>query len=361
MRTKRTKNAPFSNLSPDPLPPALLCPLISNSPPPPGVGRDGRRSRASPFAAYLLPGGFYHARPASPLVPHSSLVPRLFSPPRRHLFSRAVFGSSSIHAVIAPRRTPGKTPSAAHASGHRIRVSTSQRPVSLDKHDEAGDGTMGWRAVLIRCPRSSFPVASLPRVVVVVPSHIARRVSAPGRQQFRGAYIPRRFPQLISSAPRPAVSIRVSKQDGVAVLGPVIVSPPRLVIASSRPSCRRAGRRASRPPSAGSVSGPVSTAPEDMATARPRSHHNKQAGRAARPRPAPSCRAGGEFLTVSSTDTARQASRAAASSHPARCVLTPAHRLIVSSASFLVSGSGAASSRRLVSFLVSGGAERRFG
>ena len=267
----------------------------------------GRRSRASPFAAYLLPGGFYHARPASSLVPHSSLVPRLFSPPRRHLFSRAVFGSSSIHAVIAPAGRPAKRhPPLTHqgiASGYPHHNAPFLSTSTTRRETGRWDGVRF--SFVAHAPRSPWPHCP-------VLSSWSRRISPAGFPprgggNSGGAYIPRRFPQLISSAPRPAVSIRVSKQDGVAVLGPVIVSPPRLVIASSRPSCRRAGRRASRPPSAGSVSGPVSTAPEDMATARPRSHHNKQAGRAARPRPAPSCRAGGEFLMVSSS--ARMASK----------------------------------------------------
>ncbi len=79
------------------------------------------------------------------------------------------------------------------------------------------------------------------------------RFSIPGRRQFTGGHIFRAVflssshpPRLIvSSAPRIAVpSGRASRTAGGP--RPGIVSPPRLVFAPSRPSCRRAGRFLSR-------------------------------------------------------------------------------------------------------------------
>ena len=91
-------------------------------------------------------------------------------------------------------------------------------------------------------------------VSVAVPPHIARRGfpsrgggNSRGSHIFRAVFLSSSYPpQLIaSSVQRLTVpSGRASKQarqDGgrsSAVLGPVIVSPPRLVIAPSRPSCR---------------------------------------------------------------------------------------------------------------------------
>lgn len=125
---------------------------------------------------------------------------------RRHLSKRAVFGSSfDAHAVIAPpRRTPGKN------ALSRPRIMTSHQGIHPnapphDKQDEAKDRTRGWRAVpLVASPRraslSRCPVLLV--VSVAVPPHIARRGFHPGEAAIPGgSYIPRRFPQLTTSAP----------------------------------------------------------------------------------------------------------------------------------------------------------------
>lgn len=91
-------------------------------------------------------------------------------------------------------------------------------------------------------------------VSVAVPPHIAREVFHPreaaihrGGHIFRAVFLSSSHPPrlIVSSAPRIAVpSGRASRTAGGP--RPGIVSPPRLVFAPSRPSCRRAGRKASR-------------------------------------------------------------------------------------------------------------------
>ena len=90
----------------------------------------------------VAPAGFYHTLPPHPPSLPGFVSLTAYPHPRRHLSPCAVFGSSfDAHTALAtPRRTPGKTLSAAHASGHRIR-SFIQTPRSLDKHDEAGNET----------------------------------------------------------------------------------------------------------------------------------------------------------------------------------------------------------------------------
>lgn len=148
--------------------------------------------------------------------------------------------------------------------------------------------------------------SSLPRVIVVsvvAPPHIARMVSVPGKAAIPQGHIFRAVlpssshpPRLIvSSVPRLTVSIRASKQDGGgAIIG--LSSYPRPVSSSPRlaPRVARAGRKASRPPSAGSVSGP--RFPRSRSGARHRRRldpavitASKQA-RTARPPFRPSCR-----------------------------------------------------------------------
>lgn len=120
------------------------------------------------------------------------------------------------------------------------------------------------------------------------------------------AYIPRRFPQLISSVPayrliRPTArrSIRASKQarqDGgrsSAVLGPAIVSPPRPVIAPVSPLMSACGAKGVSFPSA-PCRHRARAFPHrspwlkrfNHSSPRARSHHGKQAGKGG-PSPVP--------------------------------------------------------------------------
>ena len=74
--------------------------------------------------------------------------------------------------------------------------------------------------------------------------------SIPGKAVIPVAYIPRRFHQLISSAPTDRYSILAARREaagGVAILGSVIVSPHRLALRPRlAPRVARAGRRTSR-------------------------------------------------------------------------------------------------------------------
>lgn len=151
-------------------------------------------------------------------------------------------------------------------------------------------------------PRSSCLVVSLPvarrGVSVPVPPHIAREVFHPREAAIhRGAYIPSRFPQLISSAPahrliRPTDrrSIRTGKQDGGrSSARHRITAPSRLRPVSSLVSA--GGAKSVSLLSAGSVSGPRCPRPRSGA------RHRRRLGpavitaskqvRAARPRSAP--------------------------------------------------------------------------
>lgn len=218
-------------------------------------------SRFAPFpVSSVAPAGFYHTPPPHPLSLPGFVLLAAYPHHRRHLFKRAVFASSfDAHTVIAPpRRTPGKTPSAAHASGHHIRA-IIQRPAprQAGRGERRNEGMacgparcLAYRASLSRCP-----------VLPSCPSPFRRIPSAgafhPGEATIHGEVI---YSAPFSSAhlirPTPRRSIRASKQaskqagqDGgrlSAVLGPVIVSPPRPFIAPPRLSCRRAGRFLSR-------------------------------------------------------------------------------------------------------------------
>ena len=175
-------------------------------------------------------------------------------------------------------------------------------PRSLDKQNEAKDGTRGWRAVPARClaHRASWSRCPLPVAAYPCPSRriSPARFSIPGRRQFTGgAYIPRRFPQLISSAPahrliRPTDrrSIRTGKQDGGrSSARHRITAPSRLRPVSSLVSA--GGAKSVSLLSAGSVSGPRCPRPRSGA------RHRRRLGpavitaskqvRAARPRSAP--------------------------------------------------------------------------
>ena len=179
------------------------------------------------------------------------------------------------------------------ASGH-----SSKRPAHSTSKDEAKNGTRGWHAVLIHRPTQS----PLPRVARRVRRRPAayrpQGLSIPGRRQFPGkSYIPRRFPQLISSAPahrliRPTDrrSIRTGKQDGGrSSARHRITAPSRLRPVSSLVSA--GGAKSVSLLSAGSVSGPRCPRPRSGA------RHRRRLGpavitaskqvRAARPRSAP--------------------------------------------------------------------------
>lgn len=186
-------------------------------------------------------------------------------------------------------------------------------------------------------PHPSCLVAPVLLVVsVAVPPHIARRgfPSREGDNSRGDPYIPRRFPQLILSAPahrliRPTAlrPIRASKQAGQdgghssTALGSVIASPPRPVIAPSRPSCRTGGANGVSLTSVGAVSGsrfPVSVAWQGMASARPRSHPGKQAGKGGPSPVPPLVSAGGAFLVAPSIGTAGKQAGGSRSVRPPR-------------------------------------------
>lgn len=172
---------------------------------------------------------------------------------RRHLSKRAVFGSSfDAHTVIAPpRRTPGKN------ALRRPRIMASHQGIHPnapphDKQDEAKDRTRGWRAVPL--------VASLivPRIRRRPVAYCPQGLSIPGRRQFpwhisRAVFLSSSHPSrlIASSIQRLTIPFgqagKQARQDGgrsSAVLGPVIVSPPRLVIAPLRLVPRVVGRGA---------------------------------------------------------------------------------------------------------------------
>lgn len=122
-----------------------------------------------------------------------------------------------------------------------------QRPAHSTSKDEAKDGTRGWRAVF----RSSHRLV-VPRIRRRPVAYCPQGLSIPGRRQFpwhisRTVFLSSSHPPrlIASSIQRLAIPFgqagKQARQDGgrsSAVLGPVIVSPPRLVIAPSRPSCR---------------------------------------------------------------------------------------------------------------------------
>lgn len=179
------------------------------------------------------------------------------------------------------------------------------------------NGTRGWRAVPNRCLDCCSLVSSSLRVVASRIRRIPIAYRPPGFHPVEavilGAYIPRRFPQLISSAlgssshtvPRLAVpSGRADKQTAggrqcgragrraALALGPVLVFPPPY-----RPRPRLVHRVVGRGegvslPSAGSVSGPrfpVPVAGQGIvvgSTPQPSRQASRQ-GRAARPRSVP--------------------------------------------------------------------------
>lgn len=182
---REEQTPPFSHLSPDPLSPLLPHLSVSIVPPPPGVGRAGGETNSPRSPPIRCLGGFL------------SLTPRLIrshSPhiliPRRHLSARAVLGSSSIHAAIAPptqdTRAKRPPPPLIIAFIKRPAHSTSR----TGRRTERGE----WRAVpdrcldrclvrrCSRCPPSSHRIPP------------ARFPSRGGGNSRGGAYIPRRFP-----------------------------------------------------------------------------------------------------------------------------------------------------------------------
>ena len=174
-------------------------------------------SRFAPFpVSSVAPAGFYHTPPPHPLSLPGFVLLAAYPHHRRHLFKRAVFASSfDAHTVIAPpRRTPGKTPSAAHASGHHIRA-IIQRPAprQAGRGERRNEGMacgparcLAYRASLSRCP-----------VLPSCPSPFRRIPSAgafhPGEATIHGEVI---YSAPFSSAhlirPTPRRSIRASKQ-----------------------------------------------------------------------------------------------------------------------------------------------------
>lgn len=112
---------------------------------------------------------------------------------RRHLSKRAVFGSSfDAHAVIAPpRRTSGKN---ALRRPRIMAIITTPRPSTSATRRKTGreDSVLALLVSSLIVPRiRRRPVAYCPH-----------GLSIPGRRQFPGrSYIPRRFPQLTTSAP----------------------------------------------------------------------------------------------------------------------------------------------------------------
>ena len=198
-----------------------------------------------------------------------------------------------------PAGHPAKTPSAASSSWQSSNAPPFDKQRRGEGRDE-GDGVRFFDRCLDRCAPYRPPWPS--------PSHRISPAwfSIPGRRQFPGwAYIPRRFPQLILSAigssshPSPLRrSIRTGGQASSRRQG-----DPRFrhrIPASSRHSPRlaprvaRAGRMASRSrrPTrlAVPVPPPVPVAGQGIASARSRSHHDKQAGRGGPSPFRPSCR-----------------------------------------------------------------------
>lgn len=233
-----------------------------------GDERTGKQVRPSPVSSVARRAAPSRTLSSHHLIPSCSAA---YPHHRRHLSKRAVFGSSfDAHAVIAPpRRAPGKN------ALRRPRIMASHQGIHPnapphDKQDEAKDRTRGWRAVpLVASPRRAS-LSRCPVLLVVsfaVPPHIARRGfpsrgggNSRGGHIFRAVFLSSSYPPrlIASSVPRLSVpSWQASRQGKTAgghrrfsppssYLSPVIVSQPYLVFAPSRPSCRRAGRRASR-------------------------------------------------------------------------------------------------------------------
>lgn len=243
MRNGKNKTTHFLTSRPTPSR-RLSNPRAPNYSPAPGRGMSGQ---AIKFARHppSLPGFVLLAA-----YPHH----------RRHLSSRAVLGSSSIRAAIAPpRRTPGKTPSAA-ASLH----GNHPTPRSLDKQDETKDGSRGWRAVPLVAslivPRCLVAPVLLV-VSVAVPPHIARRGfpsrgggNSRGGHIFRAVFLSSSYPPrlIASSVPRLSVPSGQASRQGKTAGGHRRFSPPSSYPSPGPSSPRlaprvvRAGRRASR-------------------------------------------------------------------------------------------------------------------
>lgn len=150
--------------------------------------------------------------------------------------------------------------------------------------------------------RSSSLMGSSLRVVarLVRPRPVAYRPqgSIPGKAVIPVAYIPRRFPQLISSAlgssshpshgspfhqdERTSKQQEEGKAGGQAGERLSLSAPSRIALTLVSSLLSAGGAKGVSFPSAGSVSGsrfPVPVAGKDMTSARSRSHHDKQAGR----------------------------------------------------------------------------------
>lgn len=196
-----------------------------------GDERTGKQVRPSPVSSVARRAAPSRTLSSHYLIPSCSAA---YPHHRRHLSKRAVFGSSfDAHTVIAPpRRTPSKTPSAAAHHGNH------PTPRSLDKQDEAKDGTRGWRAVpLVASPRraslSRCPVLLV--VSVAVPPHIARRGfpsrgggNSRGGHIFRAVFLSSSYPPrlIASSVPRLFVPSGQASRQGKTAGGHRRFSPP---------------------------------------------------------------------------------------------------------------------------------------
>lgn len=240
---REEQTAPFSHLSPDPLSPIRSPPSASIIPPPPGVGRAGDEAGSPRSPSHPSHHSRHHLiRSRSPHL----LIPGVISP--HAPFSVA---HPSVPPSTLPRRAPGQNALRRSSSGHQ----STPRPTTSKTRRRTGRGD-GVR----------FPIVVSIVVLIVVARRrlIAYRPQGfhPGEEVILGAYIPRRFPQLISSAPahrliRPTArrSIWAGKQAAVGSR-PGIVFRPRLA-----PRVARAGRRASRSRRPARLAAPVSPFP----------------------------------------------------------------------------------------------------
>lgn len=247
-----------------------------------GDERTGKQARPSSPPIRCPTAHITHALISSALVAHASipsphiLIPVVISPDAPF----SVAHSTPMPPSPRPAGRPGKTPSTAHASGHRIRAFI-QTPRSLDKQGRGEERDEGMACGPARCLAHRASLSRCPPCCSLCPSP-SRRISPAGAFHLGEAAI---LGEVIYSAPfslahliRPRLiassvqrltvpSGRVSKQarqDGgrsSAVLGSVIVSPPRPVIAPSRPSCRRTGRMASRSRRSARLAVPVFPSP----------------------------------------------------------------------------------------------------
>lgn len=197
---REEQTAPFSHLSPDPLPPILSHPSASIIPPPPGVGRAGGETSSPRSSPIRCLDGFL------------SLTPRLIRSRSPHLLIPGVIFPHAPFSVAHPFMPPSSPPTQddrAKRPPPPLIMASIKRPAHSTSRTRRRTERGEWRAVhdrcldrrCSRCPPPSRRISP-------------RKVLSRGEAVILVAYIPRRFSQLIvSSVPRLAVpSGREDKQ-----------------------------------------------------------------------------------------------------------------------------------------------------